>query len=188
MPQSITTLKYWSSACPLIQLFTWLLLLHCPQRAVCVHASWRLVYFQYFSFSCNSDLNPSAAALQSNYKPFSQMFISETKRKADLDFEVCSLKVLAKEEKPSGMCWTCSPLHIEHLTHAGRDMKGRIWSMCRGCWQEKRKKPPFRETLDQLQPIPVIKGCEGLWWLVNSVVLGEWYSFWDRADRWSDAK
>lgn len=126
-------LKFRSSADSIIY---WAFIAALSTTLQCVRASWRLVYFQYFSFSCNSDLNPSAAALQSNYKPFSQMFTSETERKADLDFEVCSLKVLAKEEKPWGMCWTCSHLHIYNLTRAGRDTKRRIWSMCCRCWQK----------------------------------------------------
>lgn len=70
----------------------------CVGVCVCLGDACRLLYFQYFSFSCNPDLNPSAAALQSNDKPFTQMCITETKRKADLDFEVCSVEVWPKRK------------------------------------------------------------------------------------------
>lgn len=93
----------------------------CSAR-VCVTMPCRLLYFQYFSFSCNPDLNPSAAAPQSNYEPFTQMCIKEFTRKADLDFEVCSLEVWPKRKSQERF----SSVHLQRHTcwqpHAGTHM------------------------------------------------------------------
>lgn len=96
---------------------------------VCMGDAYRLLYFQYFSFSCNPDLNPSAAALQSNDKPFTQMCIPETKRKADLDFEVCSVEVWPKK-KSHKRCvehaLLCTPILFCVLADTCRDTYGQL--------------------------------------------------------------
>lgn len=89
----------------------------------------RLLYFQYFSFSCNPDLNPSAAALQSNDKPFTQMCITEMKRKADPDFEVCLVEVWPKR-KSHKRCvehaLLCTSIFFCVLADTCRDTYGQL--------------------------------------------------------------